>query len=130
MRTLPLLALGLAAAALAPVTGSAQGARPAEANQCFFTNNWRGWRAIDDKSMYARVGLNQVYRIDFVGGCPGLKSPAARLITSSVTGQVCKPLDLDVKVSDLQGFSTPCIVERITPLTITEIAALPKNLTP
>ncbi len=102
------LALSLALAALAPIAASAQ-TSSAPARQCFFSRDWRGWKAVDDKSMYIRIGLHDLYRVEFKNGCPGLTSPNAHLITQSRTGDnVCSALDLDIKVSDLQGFSTPC----------------------
>ncbi|HTK35230.1 MAG TPA: DUF6491 family protein [Caulobacteraceae bacterium] len=119
----------LAAAAILPAAASAQPAKP-QARQCFLSRDWRGWKAIDDKSMYIRTGLNQIYRIDFSAGCPGLTSPNAHLITTSRSDNICSALDLDIKVSDLQGFSTPCIASKLSRLTAAEMAAIPKKLAP
>jgi hypothetical protein len=118
----------LAAVALIPATAWAQPAKPA--GQCFFTRDWNGWRAADNNAMYIRVQQSRIFRVDFAGGCPGLTSPATHLITKSTTGDVCTALDLDVKVSDDHGFSTSCIVDKITPLTKAQASALPKNLIP
>ena len=118
----------LAAVAIIPAAAAAQPAKPA--NQCFFSRDWRGWKAIDDKSMYIRTGMHQIYRVDFSAGCPGLTSPSAHLITSSHTDSICSAIDLDVKVSDLQGFSTPCIASKLTRLTPADMAAIPKKLEP
>jgi hypothetical protein len=118
----------LAAVAILPVAASAQPAKPV--NQCFFDRDWRGWKAIDNKSMYIRTGLHSIYRVDFSSGCPGLTSANAHLITESHTGSVCNAIDLDIKVSDLQGFSTPCIASGLTKLTEADMAAIPKKLVP
>ncbi len=124
------LALSLALAALAPIAASAQ-TSSAPARQCFFSRDWRGWKAVDDKSMYIRIGLHDLYRVEFKNGCPGLTSPNAHLITQSRTGDnVCSALDLDIKVSDLQGFSTPCIATGLTKLSAAEAQAVPKRLQP
>jgi hypothetical protein len=123
----PSLAL-LAAVAIIPAAATAQPAKPV--NQCFFDHDWRGWKAIDDKAMYIRTGMHQIYRVDFSAGCPGLTSPNAHLITESHTGSICNAIDLDVKVSDLQGFSTPCIASGLTRLTEADMAAIPKKLVP
>ncbi len=122
------LSLALLAAALIPAAASAQPAKPAP--QCFFDRDWRGWKAESDKVMYIRVDLNKIYKVGFSAGCPGLTSPNAHLVTHSRSGSVCSALDLDIKVSDLQGFSTPCIASSLTPLTPQEAAALPKKLRP
>jgi hypothetical protein len=119
----------LAAAMILPAAASAQPAKP-PARQCFFSRDWRGWKAVDNKSMYIRVGLNQIYRVEFSSGCPGLTSPNAHLITSSHTDSICSALDLDIKVSDLQGFSTPCIASKLSKLSAADMAAIPEKLQP
>jgi hypothetical protein len=76
------LVISLALAALAPAAASAQAAKPspAQPRQCFFTRDWRGWKATDDeKSIYIRVGLKDIYRIDFANTCPGLRAPNSHL---------------------------------------------------
>jgi hypothetical protein len=123
------LILAVAAAALLP--GAVAPARAASADQCFLTRDWQGWRAADEKTLYARVGVSQVYRIEFRNGCSGLRSPGAHLVTSSVNGRVCSPIDLDVKVSTSPNIgATACIVTGVTRLSPDEVKALPKNLTP
>jgi len=123
-------AAGWAAQSQAPGQTQGAAAQGGAARQCFFTRDWRGWRAVDRNALHARIGVNRVVRIEFDRGCPGLTSAGARLVTSSVTGQVCSPLDLDVRVSNPPGFATPCIVSKITHLTPAEIAALPRNQVP
>ena len=128
------LALALAAAALAvPAAASAQPAsqsKPGAAQQCFFDRDWRGWKAVDEKSMYIRVGIHDIYRVDFSSGCPGLLEPNVHLVTQSHSGSVCSALDLDVKVSQFDGFSTACIASNLTRLSPAEVAALPKKQLP
>jgi Family of unknown function (DUF6491) len=131
--------LGISAAMFAATTALI-GAAPARAQtaahptpQCFLSRNWSGWKASpDSKSIYIRVGVNQVYRLDLSTSCPALQAPFAHLVTRQRggSGWICRPLDLDLKVSDGRGFATPCLVSRITPLSAAEASSLPKKLKP
>lgn len=101
-------------------------------SKCFYLRDWNGWKATkDSRSMYVRVGVKNLYRVDFSGRCPALQAPDAHLVLR-VRGSswICSPLDLDLKVSDGHGFKTPCIVKAITPLSADEAAALPKKQRP
>jgi hypothetical protein len=118
----------LVAAAVAPAAVPAAQAAPA--GQCFFSRDWKGWKAIDDKSMYVRVGLNKFYRVDFSSGCPELKQPNVHLITPSTTGTVCTALDLDIKVQQVGGPTVACVASKLTPLSADEVAAIPKKQLP
>ena len=125
------------AAALAALAGTAhaqpaaQGARPA--NQCFYVNQMEGWRALDDKTIYVRANLKDVYRLDMSGSCPALTDPDAHLITKTRGSDlVCSALDWDLKVADSGRGSipTPCIVGSMRKLTPAEAAAIPKKYRP
>lgn len=120
------LLIGLAAA---PMLGAA--AANAAPAQCFYSSDWNGWKATPDgKSIYIRVGVNRLYRIDLASACPTLQAPNARLITRMRgSSSICGPLDMDLSVSD-GGFKTPCIVSDITPLSAAEASALPKSMRP
>lgn len=97
-------------------------------SQCFESHDWQGWKAANAKTMYINVENHNVYRLDFTGSCPEILYPDSHLITTiRGSSQICSPIDLDLKVSDLHGFSTPCIVSKITPMSPAEVAALPKK---
>jgi hypothetical protein len=118
-------------ALLAPFGASAQPAKPT-APKCFYSRDWNGWKASPDgKSIYIRVGVRDLYRLDFSHSCSAAQGVGVHLVTR-VRGSslICNPIDLDLKVSDGRGFATPCIVSGITPLSAEDAAALPKNLRP
>jgi len=46
------------------------------------------------------------------------------------SGMICRPIDLDLRVSVGRRMSTPCIASKLTQLTPEEAAALPKGLKP
>jgi Family of unknown function (DUF6491) len=112
---------------LAPAT-----AELAPAGQCFSTTEMGNWRAGDDRTLYIRVRLNQVYRIELRDRCPFLTAPGARLIsTFRGSNLICSPLDWDLKVSSgIGGSIEPCLVKAMTRLSPEEIAALPKKAVP
>jgi hypothetical protein len=131
-RLLATTLIGLAAASMLGLATA--DARPAAhpAQQCFFSQDWNGWKATpDSKSIYIRVGVSKIYRLDLSSACPELQMPDVHLVTKlRGTSMICSALDLDLSVSDGHGFKTPCIVSNITPLSAAEAAALPKKLKP
>lgn len=124
--TVSLCSMAIAATAqTAPATS-----KPAK-SQCFFSSQWRGWRAPDDRTVYIRVGGRDIYRLDLTSSCPGLRSPGAFLINRVRGGtNICSPLDLDLRVSQGGHFSTPCLVKSMTKLSPDEVTALPKSARP
>jgi hypothetical protein len=121
----------LAVFAVGAVPSAQAGPAPRSAPQCFNLRDWSGWKATaDGKSIYIRIGVSDLYRLDFGYTCHAATGIGVHLVTR-VRGSsfVCSPLDLDLKVGD-GGFATPCIVSRITPLSSAEAAALPKSLRP
>jgi hypothetical protein len=131
-----LLAATLAGLTALSVLGLAiADAQPASSKppqQCFYSNDWDGWKATpDSKAIYIRVGINKIWRLDLASACPTLQSPNPHLITKlHGSSSICSALDLDLRVSDDSGFAVPCIVSELTPLSAAEAAALPKNLRP
>jgi hypothetical protein len=121
------------AASLVLVTAGAVQAQPADRQtQCFFPNEWNGWKATPDaKAIYLRVGVSKIYRLDLADACEELQEPDAHLITKlRGSDSYCNALDFDLSVSEPHGIPTPCIVSKMTQLTPDEAAALPKNLRP
>jgi hypothetical protein len=113
----------------APIMTAAQ--TPERVNQCFQSRDWQGWRALNANTMYINVQFHHIYRIDFAGECPEILWPDARLVTHiHGSTEICSPLDLDLKVSDGNGFATPCIVSKMTLLTPAVAAAIPAKYRP
>ncbi|MGA2951986.1 MAG: DUF6491 family protein [Caulobacteraceae bacterium] len=107
-------------------------ATPALANEqhpCFFINQWQGWHATDANTVYLRVSMKDIYRLDLSAGSQELTWPGSYHLVSVVRGSdsICTPLDLQLAVSDGRGFYQPLIVKTITKLTPDQIDALPKK---
>ena len=119
-----LLASGLPAVAQSP---SAPPVR-----QCFIAGEFGNWRAADARTVYIRVRMNKIFRLDMANECSLLLSPDARLITVfRGSDLICSPLDWDLKVNaGIGGNAVPCRVKAMTLLTLAEASALPKNIRP
>ncbi|MBV9512065.1 MAG: hypothetical protein JO303_17460 [Caulobacteraceae bacterium] len=127
--TLALAGSSLAGSSLASAQPAAPAAKPA--NQCFFVTDWGAWRAPDSRTLYIKVGMDRVYKLDLANECPALLEPNTHLITHvRGTDTICSPVDIDLKVSEGEGFSEPCIVTGMTQLSPAQIAALPKDQRP
>lgn len=118
-------AFGLAGAAHAATASPAKPVTP-----CFFSRDWMGWRAPDDHTLYLRVNVKDIYRVDLVGGSSSLLWPDSHLI-SEVRGSdsICNPIDLDLKVAN-DHIVEPLFVKALTKLTPEQIAAIPKKYLP
>ena len=132
MKTLMLMAaaaaLGLAGAAQAADAPVAKA--PAKTPSCFYTRDWDGWRSPDEKTIYLRVNLKDIYQVDLASGSTLLTWPDAHLINNvRGTDSVCGPIDLDLKISQ-GGFAEPLFVKAITKLTPDQIKAIPKKFLP
>ncbi len=125
-----LLGLSMGALLAAPVASATPAQSPKR--ECFASRDWNGWRASPDaKSIYIRVGVSKIYRIDLAHACTALQSGGVYLVTRlHGSPWICHPLDLDLRVSDGHGFRTSCMVSDITPLSAEEAAALPRELWP
>ena len=122
-----------AAAALAMLAGAAQAQPARPANQCFFINQFQGWRAPDAKTIYIRVGVNDIYRLDLATACNDLLFPDSHLITKTRgPDTVCSAVDWDLSVAQTGPGSipTPCIVKSMRKLTPAEAAAIPRKFRP
>lgn len=101
------------------------------APDCFRMRDMHNHSVADAKTLYARVGMKDVYKFTMSNNCLAAKSRSDPLITrvDSGGGLVCRPLDLDLKVGGSTGPSA-CIIDQIVKLTPAEVAAIPKKLRP
>ena len=116
-------------AAMLAATGANAAAASQSAKDCFRSNDWEGWSAPGDGDvLYLRIKMHDVYRIDLVPGSHVRKDPGYFLV-NRVRGSnwICSPLDLDLTVSDQQGFREPLFPRSIRKLAPAEIAAIPRK---
>jgi len=130
--SIKIFAAGLIAAGLLGVSAAPTMAESSHASRdCFFSNQWDGWRSPSPDVIYIRVGINDVYRLDLSAGSSQLQSPGMHLV-NQVRGSnsICSALDLDLSIADTHGFSEPLIVRAMTKLTPAEVAAIPREYRP
>lgn len=127
-RTTALAALALAACA----PGAALAKDPPSLQACWRSNDFDGFRAIDDHSFNMRTRDGRYFRVE-TGRCPNLTMPQSRLVTV-VRGSdlICGPVDWDLRVGEggVGGFAEPCIVQSQRRLTPEEVAAIPPKQKP
>ncbi len=117
----------MAAAAPALADAPAKDAAPKPARACFSLSDWQGWSAPDKDTLLMRVRNRDVYRVELSHGTNQLTSPGVHIVSIvRGTDQVCRPIDLDLRVSD-GHFAMPIMAKTITKLTKEEVAALPKR---
>jgi hypothetical protein len=124
-----LLALG--AAASSPAFAADKDKLPADAAQrsCFYTRNVDGFAAPDDKTVYVRVGVRDVYRFDMFGPCPDLDWNQRLALVSRGSSWICSGMDAEVITHSPIG-PQRCPVRSVRKLTPVEVAALPKKSRP
>lgn len=116
----------LVAAVLLASFGSAAAA-PARGPGCFLRRDVNGFSAPNDRTLYIRVSVNQVWRLDLMTECTGLTfRQAFGLESTPANPWICSPLDATVIVRD-PGFHMRCPVSAMHRLSPAEIAALPKR---
>ncbi len=137
MSTLSNLVIGALIVAGTAALSTSAGAAPAGARAperpggCFFISEWRGWKSPSPDVLYLGVNMHDVYRVQLSAGSPELQWPDAHLISVSRGGDtVCDAVDLELSVSDDNGFREPLIATSITKLTPDEVAAIPPKFRP
>jgi len=127
------LAAAVAALGLAAPLAHASTEAPAKSkNSCFASSSWSGWSTTaDGDALYLRINLKDIYRVDLTPGSHARRYGDQFLI-NRVRGSnwICSPLDLDLAISDHQGFRQPLIARGLRKLSAEEIAAIPRKELP
>ena len=118
------------------VVASRGQAQPAPAalkpeNQCFYSRNINGFNAPDDRTLYIRVGVNEIYRLDLMNDCNGLTFRQDIALSDEPAGDafICSPIQATVTYREA-GIRERCPVTAMHKLTPAEIAAVPKKFLP
>lgn len=136
MRMIALMGLGASVVltACAPASDSAMqmasGVEPAR--RCFSTTQVRNFRQGGTNEVYLRVGRDDVYRLDAVGGCRDLDFTNSLAIVSDLGGgsvgggsRVCSDDMVRIIVPGSNTFAGACRARLSQRLTAEEVAALP-----
>ena len=125
----------IVAIATALTVSSALAQTPAQnrrASQCFRSEEYKSFRALNDHSFNIRVNVSDYYHVELQGVCPEILSPDATLITHTRgSDYICDGLDWDLRIKAGPGIPvTPCIVQGQTRLTPEQVAAIPPDERP
>jgi hypothetical protein len=120
--------IACAAAAVVGLSAAPAAAQPgARQDQCFLSSNINGFHAPDDHTVYIRVGVNDIYRLDLMGHCADLTFRQGFGLESTPGDPwICQPIQAEIVYRET-GIPMRCPVTGIHRLTPAELAALPKG---
>lgn len=130
-----LMVLGAALCALAGCTARAPfpvaEAAAQTPRQCFSPSSVNNYAEVGEEALNLRVGVNEIWRLELEGSCPGLQWAHNRIVLAQRYGggSICNGGAADVLISD-RGFPRRCSVEQVVKLTQAEIDALPDREKP
>ena len=128
MKTLCVLGTAAVLALSTSSAGAADNQPAAKANHdCFSSRDWGNWSTSDNGDvLYLRVHTKQIYQIDLAKGSR-IRKDADNFLISQMHGSdwVCSAQDLDLMLSDHQGFKEPLFPKALRKLSPAEIAAIP-----
>jgi hypothetical protein len=125
-----------AAAALTLAAATAVGAPPPSdkahgGRQCFFHDNTSGFSAPDDHTVYIRVNIRDVYKLDLYGPCPNVDwTMRIGIQDRGSGGWICTGDLVDILVHDPALGRQRCMGKVVSKLTPEEVKALPKRARP
>ena len=125
LRTLAAASL-LAALAFAGTAQAASSHAASDNKSCFYARNVDGWRASGDQTVYLRVGVRDVYKLDLMTRCTDIDWNEKIGIRSRGSNWICSGLDAEI-ISPSRIGPQRCPVQTLRKLTPQEVAALPKK---
>jgi hypothetical protein len=129
-KTLALLAL-LALSASSVAIAAPPADKPHASRSCFFHDELNGFSAPDQHTLYVRVSVNDVYRLETFGPCLDMDwAMRLALIDRGGGGWICVGDLADVVVPDPGIGRQRCPVRIVAKLTPDEVKALPKKSRP
>ncbi len=121
--------LAIGAAASTPAFAKDKAPADAAKRSCFFTRNANGFAAPDDKTLYVRVNVNDVYKFEMFGSCPDIDWNQRLALVSRASSSICTGMDAEV-ISHSPIGPQRCPVRNVQKLTPAEVAALPPKSRP
>jgi len=123
------LAAVLALAAALPAAAADKPAAAKSDRACFFTRDVDSFSAAGDRTVYVRVGVKTVYRLDLFAPCPDIDWDWKIGLVSHGSDWICSPMDATIIAHGPIG-PMRCEVSKVTRLTPEEVTALPRKSRP
>jgi hypothetical protein len=113
-----------------PKQSKLQASKPQRA--CFYARSVTNFAAADDRNLYIRVGVRDVYHLAMFGNCFDLSWVHALGLKSRGGNFICEGtnVSVDVVTRDAGPGVQSCPVTAIRKLTADEVAGLPKKARP
>jgi hypothetical protein len=102
---------------------------PGRHQACFYARDVNGFNAADSKTVYIRVGVKDVYRLDLFATCPDIDWDWKIGLVSRGSDWICDAMDATIIARSPIG-PQRCEVNKVTKLTPAEVAALPRKQKP
>jgi hypothetical protein len=109
--------------------GAAEAKPPTRDRDCFHASNVSGFRAPDDKTVYVRVGVRDIYQMEMMGSCPQIDWAEKIGIRTRGSEFICSGLDADL-ISPTSIGPQRCPVRMLRKLSPEEAKALPPKSKP
>ena len=125
--------LALAAMALVACTSDPRpppGVSAAAHRKCFFASQVNNFQAIDENTVYIKVGVRDVYEMKMFTPCRDVDWAQRIALTSHGGSSICTGLDADIIAPGFGERPHRCQVRDIRLLTPQEVAALPPKARP
>jgi hypothetical protein len=113
--------------AVAADKSAAATAKPRQA--CFFARDVNSFSAAGDRTVYVKVGVKDVYRLDLFNSCPDIDWNWSIALQSRGSDWICSPMDATIIARSPIG-PQRCEVDKVTKLTPEDVAALPRKARP
>ena len=125
------LAVAAAIAAFAAPLAASAADRDSAKAPCFFVTQWQGWKSPAPDTIYLGVNNHDVYKVTLSTPSNQLSWPNMHLVSiNRGSSSICSAIDLDLRISDTNGFATPLIARSLVKLTPEEVAAIPPKYNP
>jgi hypothetical protein len=123
------LALAFGAAAQPPADSPPP---PKPKPSCFWANRIQNFAAVDQRNLYLRVGIHDIYRAKLFSNCFDISWVHRLALVSRSSSLICEGpnLNVDVVIRDVGLGRQRCPVTEIRKLTPDEVAALPSGARP
>jgi hypothetical protein len=115
----------LAAVGAICATLPAAEAEPATGGACFRVDNIQNSKMDGPRTLYVRADGGRTYRIGFAADCNTAATYSLILHPVNNGNEICKPIELNVRVRETGEFCEPQTLNRLTP---EEAAALPAKV--
>lgn len=126
-----IFALASTACAAAAEPAAPEKSDRSAARQCFNARSVNAFNAPDDRTVYIREGVRNVFELKIFGTCPDIDwNNRIALVSRSGGGYVCTGFDADLVVPDGPFGPQRCTVRAVRKLTPEEVEALPPKHRP